>query len=165
MPIMKFLKYENFYKDFDQIDPRNLIKDISTENIIYIISKLNCILWSRETNMYTQNFLFKGFMNSFETSSNFHINNLMIRNPEYYNYIIFNNISNLLCSNFAIQNFSENSRELDSIDMENIFKLVLYFNQVYNNTIVVDTDIENKDQLSLSLSLGFAQIIFYCLKY
>jgi len=157
MSLIKFLVYNNLYNDFDKIDPIQFINDIPTEKILFIFSRINCILWSRESDIYIQNYLLKGFTNDFLPESKFYIENLFSKNPQYYNYNIFNNISTLLSEKFVVRNYSLNERVLDSNDMENIFKLILYFNQVYNEMIHVDIDVEKKDFLSLSLALGFAQ--------
>jgi len=158
MSLYNFLIYDNIYNDYESVNPFKLIIEIPSDSILMLISRLNCILWSRENDKETQNILLYGLIDQFNPESKKNILQMFEANPQYEKYIIFNNISNLIYISFCLSNFNSKERDLNSKDYENIFKVFLYINQFYNNIInKIESDIENADPLSLSLALGFAQ--------
>lgn len=69
MSLYNFLIYDNIYNDYESVNPFKLIIEIPSDSILMLISRLNCILWSRENDKETQNILLYGLIDQFNPES------------------------------------------------------------------------------------------------
>jgi hypothetical protein len=135
MEKMLVLTYNSIFDDSDNaLSPESLLKNISSINVLEIISWLTAQIHSREAEQATQKRLLDSFSVDFSDTTKAALSSFTRKYP---NYVFINNQSSLMMDEIVLANYNKLPRkecsELTDEELLNIFKAYLLCSQKWTD--------------------------------
>lgn len=131
------MAYNQLYDDYDQVIPSDFIRDIpSIKALEFIISKMNSVIYAFSDVETQKGFIYEA-MCYFDDTVRSRVASFLAKHDHPY---FMDNQSCFMFFMLILQNYNSETRELNSQDINNLYKAYLYCSQIWTDKQCVESE-------------------------